>query len=87
MSIEDVIVIDDLKRLLSERILKRTKSKSGRRNSTLSDIFSPVRLLVKLEAAIAEDEEALYFDCFDLHRQCCQVLRSVEHVMHEELRS
>ena len=87
MNVEDVIVVDDLERLLSERILKHTKSKSARNNSTRSDGFSPVRLLAELEAAIAVEEEALYFDCFDLHRQCWQVLRSIERLVHKNFRS
>lgn len=85
--VPEVVVVDDLERQLSERILKHTESKSARNNSTRSAGFSPVRLLAELEAAIAEEEEALYFDCFDLHRQCWQVLRSIERSMHKNFRS
>lgn len=84
--VQDVIVVDDLEKLLSERILKRTTRKSASNNSTLGDGFSPVRLLAELETAIAEEEEALCFDCFDLHQQCCQVLRSIERLVHHNFR-
>lgn len=87
LDIDELIVVEDLERQLSKRILKHPKSKIARNSSTRSDRLGPVRLLVELENAIAEEEEALYFDYFDLHRQCWQVLRSIELSMHKDFRT
>lgn len=86
-NVDDLIAVDDLERLLSERILKHKRSKAARNDSARSGEFNPVQLLAELEVAIAEEEEALYFDWFDLHRQCCQVLRSIERLNHKTFRS
>ncbi|KAL9075160.1 MAG: hypothetical protein Q9161_001846 [Pseudevernia consocians] len=87
VGVEGFIVVDDLEKLLSERMLKRTRRKSASNNFALGDGFSPVQLLAELENAIAEEEEALCFDYFDLHQQCCQVLRSIERLVHHDFRN